>query len=109
MEPRRERRAKCRSSRRIQRRRISCPWRLGVVDDLHDLRQLGGQVYARLLLLDIVVLRRGIPGLAALMFFDREGLQNNVDVLPRRAMSALLLKSSSASSTPWLLLCGVLS
>ena len=27
-------------------------------------------------------------------------LQNDVDVLPRRAMSALLLKSSSASSTP---------
>ena len=57
---------------------------------MHDLRQLGGQVYACLLLLDIVALPRGIPGLAALMIFDCGGLQNDVDVLPRRAMSALL-------------------
>ena len=67
MEPRRKRRAKCRSSRPIQSCRIklssarACP---GRSCDRHDLQQLGSQLYARLLLLDIAVPPRGIHGLA---------------------------------------------
>src|SRR5437899_7980992 len=74
---RRWRREKCRSARQIVSRRIKlslAPWHLGIVGDRHDLRQLEGQLYASLLIFDIVALPRGNHGLAAAMFFDHRGL-----------------------------------
>src|SRR3981081_4603067 len=64
------------------KRRIVLGGRPGVVDDRHDPRQLGNRLYARLLLLGIVVLPRGSPGLAVRSNdLDLGSFQNDADVL----------------------------
>ena len=49
--------------------------------DRHDLRLLASQLYARLLLLDVAVLMREIPGLAVRRDDNRLREQDDVDVL----------------------------
>ena len=73
----------------------------GVVDDRHDLTQIGSQLYARLLLLDIAVLMQEIPGLTV----RRDDIQLRASrtmsmSFLRRAMSARLLISPTTSSAP---------
>jgi hypothetical protein len=83
------------SSRRIES--LASP---GRSCDRHDLRQLESQLYARLLLLDIAVLMREIPGLAVRRDDIRCG-SKKMSMSLRRAMSARARPLISPSNEPY--------